>query len=157
MPALTHFGLDVLDLSRFSDEASDTGEDDEEEDDFDKEPLDLDALERAIRAVLQCPRIKAVAMRVGGDWLSYWPDIVRIAMRLQDPRVFAWHDTRRMRSWVTEASYATSDAWAGRTIWTEARQIWTPSPSAGSQTDYIEPEGLHANDPSFERALPGPS
>ncbi|EJD37268.1 hypothetical protein AURDEDRAFT_129567 [Auricularia subglabra TFB-10046 SS5] len=120
MPSLTHFGLDLLDISRFYDPPD--GEDEEV-----REILDLDALDLALRAALCSPRIQVVALRVGGDWLSYWPDIVRIAVRLQDARVFGWHDTRPMRSWEKEAMYSTSDAWAGRTVWTEAQQLWKPS------------------------------
>ncbi|EJD35166.1 hypothetical protein AURDEDRAFT_117436, partial [Auricularia subglabra TFB-10046 SS5] len=125
MPSLTHLGLDVLDFSRFSDPPDEGSR----EDAIVREVrvLDLDALDRALRAALRHPRTQMVALRVGGDWLSYWPDIERIAMRLQDARVFGWHDTRPMRSWVREAAYSTADAWAGRTVWTEARQLWKPA------------------------------
>lgn len=125
LPALTHFGLDVLDLSSYNDE-SDDDDGYGGGDGLVPEALDLAALERTLRAVLLRPRIRVVAMRVAGDWAVHWPSVLAIAQRLEDTRVYGWHDTRPMKSFAKEAQYAKADAWAGRSIWTEASQLWNP-------------------------------
>ncbi|EJD50774.1 hypothetical protein AURDEDRAFT_159921 [Auricularia subglabra TFB-10046 SS5] len=117
MPALTHLAFDVVELNKSIGDNSDTDSDSE------GEPLDLSALEVALRAALSYSRIHVVALRVGADWLVDWPAVLNLAVKLCDSRVLLWKDARPMRSWAGIAAHAASDAWAGRNIWTEARQV----------------------------------
>ncbi|EJD41486.1 hypothetical protein AURDEDRAFT_169383 [Auricularia subglabra TFB-10046 SS5] len=98
MPALTHLAFDVLDVSGAEDD--DVGDD--------GYPLDLDALEIAIRAALSYPRARMVALRVCGDWLSSCPAVRALAVKLRDPRVFLWEDARPIRVW--------EDVWTTHTM-----------------------------------------
>ncbi|EJD35187.1 hypothetical protein AURDEDRAFT_154928 [Auricularia subglabra TFB-10046 SS5] len=122
LPALSHVAFDVLDLNTVDSDG------DDEDDGITPGLLELDALERALRATLQHARIAVVALRVGGDWMHHGPAVLDIARKLRDPRLRVWHDERPMTSWVREENYAAADAWAGRSIWTEAKQVWPPSP-----------------------------
>lgn len=122
MPALTHLALEMLNMGGVFDDGSE---------DIDEQLLELDALERALRATLRHDRIQALAIRVAGAWLPHWPSVVNVAMKLKDSRILAWHDTRFTGpQWVQEAACAAADAREGRNIWTEAQRVWRPSACA---------------------------
>ncbi|KAH7096262.1 hypothetical protein BKA62DRAFT_37305 [Auriculariales sp. MPI-PUGE-AT-0066] len=108
LPKLTHIGFNMLHSSY-------------RRDNQDVSAFDVDLYERLLRTTQQYNRLRMIAFRLAGMFLSRAEDLMAVVGRVGDSRVRFWCDSRVVKTWEDDEHLCTDDVRHERSIWTEAR------------------------------------